>query len=148
MTKYHRHTDSDNPMSDWGHAMFSEDLYQTDSYGKNHWTIAPDEKQENVIGAYDSEFIAAATTFYNEIMPEVAEDVSKCHGISSDIAIEKLIDEMNPDHIVNSAEFWDSEDIGLFWEHVMEPNGWDTVITYDGCVTFNMDMIEKDAGDE
>ena len=140
---YHRHTQSEDPMSDWGHAMFSEDYDQTEHYGHNHWTITPDNNQKNVIAAFDSEFVEAARKFYRDVIPEVVDDVAKCYGISIDEAIDRLIDDMNPDNIVDSAGFWDSEDISPFWEYVMEPNGWDTVITYDGCITFDPAMIQK-----
>lgn len=42
MATYYRPTESDSPMSDWGHAMFAGNDSVVDRFGSNNWTVDPD----------------------------------------------------------------------------------------------------------
>ena len=57
---------------------------------------------------------------------------------------EDIVELFNPDNIVNSAGGWDDEDlVSWLWEYVLDPNNIDAVITYDGAVVFNKNLIKQ-----
>ena len=144
---FHRYYNSISPMSDWGHAMFAENRDAVVNYGKNHFTLDIDKESNGVIYAGDSKFTDALKKFYiggrgNDVFVEMSEIYGE------EDALERLISEANPDNIVDSAGLWDGDIIGDIYEDILEPNGWKTIETRDGAVTFDESIVKIEKPDE
>ena len=131
---YHRrNNNSDSPDNGVGYSMFAEDEHSVENYGNNHW-ILPEGNNEKRIYAGSSEFKNALNGWLNDNKPLLESEF----GRSDDEFIDSLIEEANPDDIVDSAGFWDNEKlVRYFSEEVLAPNGWEIVETRDGAISFN-----------
>lgn len=130
---YRRNTHSNNPMSDYGHAMFVE-IEKEDSigsYGPVAWLydgtdITPIETlREAIISTWDE---------YNDIclVPRTFEHLSG----------EDIYNACLPVDIVDSAGIYDDGDlVQWLWEHVFEERDIRAVSTPDGAIVFDETLI-------
>lgn len=131
---YNRFTNAGPINRGVGYAMFADgDPDRVSHYGKNHHTFDPSDLSDDaVIDATDERFVSA--------LREALED----SGDWSEDEIESLLDEAAPEDIVDSAAFWDNQDlVQLAYEKVLEPNGWVAVKTPDGAVVFDESAIRS-----
>ena len=137
---YYRRNNRSEPYNDDFVMMFADKTDRLEHYGKNLWQIPPDAGAR--VYADSEEFRSAMREWL-----EKNETWFKEMGYAKRPGwIETLLDEANPDDIVDSAGFWDIADRSVmryFDEEVMQPNGWDVVETYDGAITFNPDIVER-----
>ena len=133
--EYIRRTHRPNPMSDWGHAMFTlaENEYRITSYGKFRWTIKPDVELVDVDDLDEAieeafERYGGPHEFY-----ECAWDVQNC---------------ADPEDIVNSAGLWDDPDgFSWMWEYVLEDMNVMAIRTRDGAIVFDRRLVTRLRGD-
>jgi hypothetical protein len=124
---FNRYSNKDDPMSDYGHAMFVKDEeltnYGTKQYGIKDGTPIVDVR--DLAGKIEQ----AAEKYGLPEGYDTAADVS---------------DQANPDDIVNTAKLWD-DPAGLQWlaENVIEPNGIRAVETKNGLIAFYPEDIER-----
>lgn len=128
---YVRRTKNDNPMSDWGHAMFVEGTPDTlGAYGdvvhrfdgKNAMPIS--DLKEKMEAAYEK-----YPAFFSEY-----EDIED---------FEDLYHWFDPDDIVDSAEAYDNADfLEWLYTRVLSPNGIEAITTQQGAIVFDPDLIE------
>ena len=137
---YYRRNNRAEPYNDDFVMMFADKTDRLEHYGKNLWQIPPDAGARVYAGSEEfrtamREWLEKNETWFKEM------GYAKRPGW-----IETLLDEANPDDIVDSAGFWDIADRSVmryFDEEVMQPNGWDVVTTNDGAITFNPDIVER-----
>jgi len=149
---YFRYTGKqDNPMSQWGHAMFADEKGKVSehySYGKNAWAFSPesgDTRVVNIEDLKDKTRIAWKKTvdFYNENgwYQSVGGGENLEDFIKLDLSFDEVFSYLNPEDIVNTAEGWDG-DLGLWFYHaVAEPNDIGAIVTQDGAIVWDRDMI-------
>lgn len=142
---YHRRNNNpDSPDNGVGYSMFAEDEYSVEHYGNSHW-ILPEGNNEKRIYAGSSEFKDVLNGWLNDNKPLLESEF----GRSDEEFIDSLIEEANPDDIIDSAGFWDNEKlVRYFSEEVLAPNGWEIVETRDGAISFNDELsINADSTD-
>lgn len=142
---YHRrNNNSDSPDNGVGYSMFAEDEHSVEHYGNSHW-ILPEGNNEKRIYAGSSEFKNVLNGWLNDNKHLLESEF----GRSDEEFIDSLIEEANPDDIVDSAGFWDNEKlVRYFGEEVLAPNGWEIVETRDGAISFNDELsINADSTD-
>jgi hypothetical protein len=138
MTTYYRFTNSNNPMSDWGHAMFAEDRYQVENYGKNEFTIDSD-KTVSIWDLRDEIIVKWDECREIEDFGPVMTDRYLIDNVTGEQAFESF----NPDDIVDSAQGYDTDWVCWLWELILEPAGIMAVRTQNGVVCFDENLIEK-----
>lgn len=134
---YHRYTNSDTPMSDWGHAMFVDDQ-SSEHYGSNHYTFTPDAKAKEISSIEDLITTAWSQCKENDDFGELND------GYYQSLSASEVFESFNPSDIVNSAAGWDCELMVWFWQFVAEPNDIMSVLTDDGAIVFDQDLINKE----
>lgn len=149
---YSRRTHThDTPMSEWGHAMFADDLEKIqESYGEFIWSFDANAYGERVVSIEDIE---------KDIWDAFIEDVERGYyfGDSNDefqniidmykngeMTKRQFLDTFSPKDIVDSAEAYDSI-VGTQWlfERVLEFKNIGAVITPDGAIVFDESMIVR-----
>jgi hypothetical protein len=130
---YYRYTDSDSPMSDWGHAMFSKDQYKVENYGDNGFTI----DDAITVDIYDlKEDIIAAWTEYQKEWADYNE--------FAQMDAEYIFESLAPNNIVDSADGWDHDlTVEWIWNNILEPKIIWAVRTPDGAICFDEELINK-----
>lgn len=127
-----RFTHTDNPMSQWDHAMFGRydaNISPTErTYGSHQWEIDPNAKLTNVLE-----------------LRKAIESAAEEHGLPRGYDdVDDLMKNINPRDIVDSAGAWDDEDfMRWFYEHIQEQYGISGVETRDGAVVFDKSLIRK-----
>jgi hypothetical protein len=134
MNYYRCNNNEENPMSDYGHAMFVfGDADNVAHYGNIIWTVDGNK--------YPGEATLRELIFNaleNDDLPTSLEDMIE------DFGKDEIVDSFFPEDIVNSAEAYDNADlVWWFYETVIEPNGFDGVKTDDGAVSFNPNDITR-----
>lgn len=136
MKTYHRYTNSNSPMSDWGHAMFAYgDEHRTDNYGANHYTYDGTDgvNIQDIEQAIKDAWAECQETGHFGFLPESDQDLTA----------EEVYQSFNPENIVDGAQGWDCDLACWFWEFVAEPNDIMAVITQDGAILFDEALIAK-----
>lgn len=141
MKTYYRYTNKNSPnspMSDWGHAMLAEDERKVEFYGENKYTydgsgaVHISELRDEIIETWDSD---REDEFYS------------CCDFAGfgyeDIPGEEIYENFNPSDIVDDAGGFDNDEVQWLWERILAPKGIMAVITYDGAVVFDEDLIKK-----
>lgn len=136
MTTYYRFTESQSPMSNWGHAMFAEKMDSVEHYGKNLYTL-------NASVAVNVEDLKESITAAWEACKENEYFGSTMDTYYEQLTAEEVYNLLNPADIVNSAEGYDCDIVQWFWDYVLEPQGIMAVRTQDGAVCFDETLIEK-----
>ena len=138
---YYRGTRSnEDPMSDWGHAMF------TDNKDRAYF----DDDGDNTGWIYDGTDGVHITDLYPMIVEAWSEDwendnFSRCNMKQwCPKSGEEVAEGFNPSDIVDHAGNWDHDDLlPWIWERILEPKGIDAVITEDGAIVFEPSLIRK-----
>ena len=134
-------TDPDDPLSDWGHAMFVRD----DAVGDDQMGVYGDNKYEIKEGTE-----LASPEDIKEAVNKIAEEYGLPRDITDDDdaldpeeLIDVLIERLNPGDIVDSADGWDSKTTVRWFSEVFYPNtGIQGISTEDGAVVFDPEAIE------
>jgi hypothetical protein len=130
---------SNSPMSDWGHAMFSDhiDPWQ----GEPNYTY-DGSQAVNVLDLSDE--IKAKWNqcledgYFGDSIDPNAE--AAMLGVSADDAA----DQFAPKDIISSAQAFDDADwTTWFCENIVEPNGIKAVLTPDGAIVFDESLIKR-----
>jgi len=132
-------------MSDLGHAMFADNMASVEHYGDNMYTYGGDNGVD--------------VTSLRDIIISKWQDC-QTNGFSGGNNIfddpyynsldpEDVYNSFDPSHIVDSAEGWDSEYLlAWFWDFIAEPMGIVAVMTCDGAIVWDEELIAKaDLGD-
>lgn len=130
---YYRFSNSQNPMSEWGHAMFAENRDSVQHYGDNEYHFNG-EKGINIEDLHDLIVNAWEKTVEYGLEPIGFEEMEA----------EEIYNEFNPDDIVMSAQAWDcTELLEWFCENVAIPNDIQAVVTNDGAIVFEEELIQE-----
>ena len=138
---YYRFTNKDSPMSDWGHAMFANDKYRVENYGKKGYGYSGEKAtpisqlKDDIKKAWDEDI---ANGFSGDFGNGLADD-SVYYGLKGD----DIYPQFNPSNIVDSAEAYDSDLVQWLYERVLEPRGIGAVSTKDGAIVFDESLIKK-----
>lgn len=130
---YYRFSNSTNPMSEWGHAMFSEKRESVEHYGKNEFIyngnhgVKIEELEASIISQWEK-------TVETGMAPMGYEEMEA----------QTVFQSFNPSDIVMSAEAWDSSEL-LTWfcEAIAIPQDIQAVITNDGAIVFDSALIRE-----
>lgn len=129
---YYRYFNSENPMSDWGHAMFVDNEFASENYG-------------DILYTYDGTDGVDIEDLHDIIINEWNRTVDKCmepigfEGIDA----EDIYNEFNPEDIVMSAGAWDSELVTWFGDVILAKHDIKAVITNDGAIVFDPALIKR-----
>lgn len=135
---YYRVADAKSPMSDWGHAMFSDYI--------NNWQGRPnyryDGRQSISIAALADKIKAAwdecrQNGNFGNVSPAAEAQMM---DVSADDALACYA----PEDIIDSAGGYDDYD-WLVWlcEHIVEPGDIKAITTPDGAIVFDEGLIER-----
>lgn len=132
--RFHRYTAGDDPL-EFGYGMFARNQDSVRHYGSKHW-----EADLSQLGPGE---IADASD------PALRADMVKAlrkqrDRLSHEGPVAPLVRESNPERIVNSAGMWDDLDAtAIIWEEVLEPRGIRAVVTEDGALIFDPQLISS-----
>lgn len=137
--KLYRFSDTSEPMSDWGHAMFSDIEGRVEHYGENEFTV-----KESELASFEdiAELIDKA---YEEDKADGFR-MMRSFGIDENIYNNKaeFIESFNPVDIVDSAEGYEDSAMNMWlYETVLEPNDIKGIRTQNGGVVYDESIIER-----
>ncbi len=133
---YYRYTQTSDPMSDWGHAMFAAEDGRWD--GPHRWlydgtdAVDIDTLRDDVIATWDA-----------ECWDTYLGDYALYAHSNKDATGEQVADACNPVDIIDSAGIYDSEAMIWLWERILEPRGIYAITTSDGAIVFDRDLIAQ-----
>lgn len=138
-----RRTRGESPDNGMGYMMFANDRDSVAGYGKNLWTAEPERAAPAAtVNAADAQFRQALYRALRKMDP-AAQTEAVGRDINKGLA-RALVNEANPQNIVNSAGFWGNPALVQYaWEHVLEPRGLRAVTTNDGAVIFDPSLVTK-----
>lgn len=138
-SKLYRFSNSNSPMSDWGHAMFSDNEGQVEHYGKNKYTVNESELTsfEDVVPLIDKAY-----------EDDKANDFSmmEFYGIDENIYNDKaeFLELFDPADITDAAAAYDNSATSAWlYDTVLEPNGIKGIRTQNGGVVYDDSIIER-----
>lgn len=133
---YFRNTNGGSPTNDVPWAMFSQNADSVSHYGKNKWAFDDSAlPKTDVLEAWTKDG-------QRQIAKALLQDrrLLKEYGVHPKI----LAKESAPSNIVDSAGLWDNPDIvQSLWENLLEPRGYKAVLTPDGAVVFENELIKR-----
>ena len=131
MTMYYRSYKEESPMSEWGHAMFSDHI--------DPWQGEPNYTYDGT-GAVD---ISDLEDVIKDAWSESLKNEDFDDTFMADITAEDAFKSFAPEDIVMSAEAWDDGDmVQWIWNKVLEPKDIYAVITPDGAIVFDESLIK------
>ena len=135
---YYRYSNSENPMSDWGHAMFVDNEDSSSTYGC-YLFLYNGSESVNIEDLKD-----VITNAWNKS----ADNFTLPFGYEN-IDAEDIFNAFNPEDIVMSADGWDNGDL-LTWfcEFVAIANDIKAIITNDGAIVFDSELIKRAKNNE
>ncbi len=144
---YDRWAGSSSPMSRAGYAMFAESSTHDRVVGRG-------SKFGNTLYIYYGKDAVHVDDIRKNIIKAWNEDVETDDipsgmqtAIMDGITAEDIADSFNPVDIVESADSFDDEEMtSWLYNRVLEPSGIEAVITNDGAIVFNKDLIERTDG--
>jgi hypothetical protein len=149
---YYRYTQSENnPMSDWGHAMFADDKERVNGtlYGGHAWEFDANAYANNVADIND---LKEKTKIAWQATLKKYEDNAYYYGVNGEDLTDFIEQGMNfddvfsyldPKNIVTTAEGYDG-DLGIwFYAAVLEPNDILAVVTNDGAIVYDKELINR-----
>ena len=141
MRLYHRFTNSETALSDWGHAMFAADILAVEGYGENHFTYDGRDGVE-IYDIYDD--IVAAWERDKEA--DFFGDWGMTNGTewAKTVSGEEIADGFIPADVVDSAENWDIDLVQWIWERVLDPMAIMAVYWDAGAIVFDPDLIKRE----
>ena len=112
--------------------MFVDDEFASENYG-------------DILYTYDGSDSVDIEDLHDIIVDEWIKTVDKClEPIGfEEIDAEDIYNEFNPEDIVMSAGAWDSELVTWFCDFVLAKHDIKAVITNDGAVVFDPDLIKR-----
>lgn len=138
---------SEDPMSDWGHAMFAdkgvnayfpETLEGLTSSGKHAFSVKKElltdieDLTDDIVKTWEED--AEEGTLYNYNFDDDLFELSE----------DELMEIFNPPDIVDDAGGYDSEEfLNWFRERIIEPRNIPGVNTYDGAIVFDKSIIKE-----
>ena len=127
-------------MSAWGHAMFVDDPYSSETYGDFAFGVEHSELVR--IDELRDEILAKMREDYeNDELPEDMEYAIDQNGLS----FEELADEYAPEDIVMSAQGWDNgQFVEWFYNRIIEPKDIKGIKTPDGAIVFDESIISRE----
>lgn len=138
---YYRFSNKPTAMSDWGHAMFTENRDSVATgYGCNEYRydgtggVSIYELHDQIISAWEYD---RKTGFTGDFSSWCTNDYY--YQLTGEDAFEAFA----PEHIVDSAAGYDTEMVVWLWERILEPLGIMAVITDDGAVVFDEGLIVR-----
>lgn len=139
--KTYRKTHTNNPMSDYGHAMFTDEFNKlSDGYGSICWQVDNTEliNIESLMPQIKIAWINTCEVgyYYRDINNDIQNMIDNC-------TLEQILNSFNPVNIVTSADAYDSLLVCWLYEYVIEPNNIYGIKTYDGAIVFNSEIIER-----
>jgi len=140
--KYYRFTNSDSPMSNWGHAMFSANRDKVENYGVNEFVFTSTKDNRRTIKSLKSLIIK--TWKYDQKNGFTGDFGNGCtDNYYYSVDATYVYNSFNPSNIVETADAWDSELYQWFWERIAEPNEIMAVTTQNGAIVFDTGLIAK-----
>ena len=138
-SKLYRFSNSNSPMSDWGHAMFSDNEGQVEHYGKNKYTVNESEL---------TSFEDVAPLIDKAYEDDKANDFSmmEFYGIDENIYSDKaeFLELFDPADITDAAAAYDNSATSAWlYDTVLEPNGIKGIRTQNGGVVYDDSIIER-----
>lgn len=129
---YYRYSNSENPMSEWGHAMFVDNEFSSENYG-------------SILYIYDGTDAIDIKDLHDIIVDEWNKTIEK--GMEpigfEGIDPEDIFNEFDPEDIVMSAGAWDSELVTWFGDVILANYDIKAVITNDGAIVFDPSLIKR-----
>ena len=127
-------------MSAWGHAMFVDDPYSSETYGDFAFGVEHSELVR--IDELRDEILAKMREDYeNGELPDDMEYAIDQNGLS----FEELADEYAPEDIVISAQGWDNgQFVEWFYNRIIEPKDIKGIKTPDGAIVFDESIISRE----
>ena len=130
MSTYIRYSErADTPSNSAAYYMFAMMTDRDDispSFGDYAWTVTSDQ-------AVDVE----------DIIDDCAQALVEYAGYDVDEA-KMIAAELNPHDIIDCAEAWDDWDIvEIIYQHIIEPRGITAIVTYDGLLCFDADVVTR-----
>jgi hypothetical protein len=144
---YYRFTNSDSPISDWGHAMFTKDLdaVSEGAYGKNGYIY------DGRDGVKIEDLRQIIIDTWNECKDNDDWSLTETNGWDMDyyknLTAEEVYNTFNPINIVDTADAFDCELTGWFWFYIAEPYNVKAILTNDGAIVFDEALITKMEGE-
>ena len=138
----YRYTNRKSPMSDFGHAMFVDDEYSSEMYGREgaHRYTVDQNHLRDISDFYDEIAQKITEQYENGTLPLEIDSIIEGGTSADDIARS-----FNPDDIVMSADAWDNGDLTQwFYENIAEPNDIYGFKTNDGAIVFDENMIARE----
>jgi hypothetical protein len=138
---------SDNPMSDWGHAMF------TDDSNRAYFPDTIDNLKQNNIHAYFvnrqdlTEFSDIENILYDTWCEDIQDGTIYNYDLSEaqvSITKDELFELFNPTDIVDEALAYDSREfLDWFVDRFIDVHNISGIKTNDGAVVFDADIIHE-----
>ena len=138
----YRYTNRESPMSDFGHAMFVDNEYSSEMYGREgaNRYIVDQNNLRDISDFYDEIAEKISEQYENGTLPLEIDSIIESGTSADDIARS-----FNPDDIVMSADAWDNGDLTQwFYENIAEPNDVYGFKTNDGAIVFDENMIARE----
>lgn len=129
---YYRYSNSENPMSEWGHAMFVDNEFSSENYG-------------SILYIYDGTDAIDIKDLHDIIVDEWNKTIEKgMEPIGFEVIDpEDIFNEFDPEDIVMSAGAWDSELVTWFGDVILANYDIKAVITNDGAIVFDPSLIKR-----
>lgn len=132
---YHRFTKGDADTG-IGYMMFADDITRVEGvYGENYYTFDPADLPAASLVSASSDKLRKAVAAALRDRPDITDDYRT--------TAEELAEQLDPSDIVDGAGIWDAPDIvEIIYNEVLEPNGWDAVLTSNGAIVFDRDVVK------
>lgn len=137
---YYRFTDNDNPMSDWGHAMMAANRESVSHYGENEYmfdgvhAVDIESLEDEIIQKWNE---CLESEDFGDIPYEAVKELLK-------ISAKEAFESFNPKDMADAALGYDNAGaVGWIWNEVLEPNDILAILTKDGAVVFDKDLLRK-----
>lgn len=135
----YRFSNSENPMSEMGHAMFADSEGNVEHYGQNRYVVDAnkltsfDDVKPLIEKAYDE---AAADDFDSMKNFDIDEYSYQDKGA--------FVDSFDPEDIIDNADGYDNPGMSAWlYEYVLEPNGIAGIRTQNGGVVYDESLIQN-----
>lgn len=133
-----RRTNRSTPYNDVPWMQFADDEAKVSSYGKNLFTF--DDAVDGVVDA-------GGKTFRRDLYRALKSDPDMFESSTGLPAtrdnIKRVVDEANPDDIVNSAGLWDNPDlVQKVWDEILDKRNAVAIKTKDGAVVFDPAFVK------
>ena len=135
----YRFSNSENPMSEMGHAMFADSEGNVEHYGQNRYVVDAnkltsfDDVKPLIEKAYDE---AAADDFDSMKNFDIDEYSYQDKGA--------FVDSFDPEDIIDNADGYDNPGMNAWlYEYVLEPNGIAGIRTQNGGVVYDESLIQN-----